>query len=172
MLSASARNQSPFDPVAVSLFIWVLLIVFASLYPFRSVDSWHTIWANISVDLSLGLGRDPVASFAQRLILFFPLGLLLHRYLVRRRSGRPSLRAWCLVVSLCLLVEILQPLVSVRHARLGDLLVASLIAGLGILFSSWTRFGWKFAVALLLVSQVGAAGLLLAAHASPVCPRA
>jgi len=142
----------------------IVLVVVASWYPFSSTDSWAAIWSNVSFDLTLGLGNDTVMSFAQRLVLFFPFGLLLHRYLQRHDCGRPSLWAWGLVTALCLLIECLQPLVSVRHARLGDLLVASLVAGLGIVFSSWTRFGWRFAIALLLVSQAGVAVLLLVAH--------
>lgn len=161
---ATPRNHPLLDPLALALLLVVGLIVFASLHPFKSAGSLHTAWSNMSFDLSIGLGADTLRSFLQRLVLFFPLGLLLHRYLVRRQSGYASLWSWSAVITLGLGIELLQPLVSTRHARFGDFLVATLIAGLGIVASSWVRFGWKFASGLLLLSQACVAATLLFAH--------
>jgi hypothetical protein len=83
--------------------------------------------------MTLTFGEPVVATLAERVGAFLPLALFLRWELERRQARRPALRAFAAVVGLALGIELAQAIVSARHALLTDFLIASGMAGVGVL---------------------------------------
>ena len=142
----------------------LVLLVLISLYPLAPVDSWQQVLAAWRSGLSLSLPNDPVTTFAQRALLLFPLGFALHRCGSRRGLATPFATAVVLVAAMSLVIELLQPALSVRHARLSDLLVSISMGALGAACASLLRYGALLPGGLLLVLNLLLAWLLVVGH--------
>lgn len=120
------------DPLVLFLLIIVVLMVYATLYPFHfspvhsSILEWH------SPD-SRGQWLDVVLN----LYFFMPLGILCG-ILFHRRSG--FLFAFCGAFCLSLAVEILQAYIPGRNSSLRDVFLNSIGAYLGMLLTQLPIF--------------------------------
>lgn len=120
----------------LALVLVLLVTLVASLLPLKLAGSWEEVKAALAAGMTLSIHGSPAAVLGERLALFLPLGLLMHRQLVGLRWGRPGLASSALLILFALSIELLQAVVSARHPVLSDFLLASVAGLAGITLSA------------------------------------
>jgi hypothetical protein len=106
------------------------LVVLINLIPLESFHGWYGASAELKNVLVLTLGKSPLTTLLQRLAVFSPLGLFTYWIAMRQHWRQPRLLSCTAIVLLALFIELLQALISHRHASLLDFLMTSLL-GMG-----------------------------------------
>ena len=127
----SAQSSNSLS-ATLALAVVLLATLAASLLPLRLAGSWEELRAALAAGMSLSIQGSPAAVLGERLALFLPLGLLMHRQLVGLHWGRPWLASSALLTLFALIIELLQAAVSARHPVVSDLLIASVAEIAGI----------------------------------------
>jgi len=126
--------------ITLLLIFIFLLILISSLLPFQLAGSWAEIKTAL---LQQGKGGemtllDLVPYFdtvTERLLIFVPFGFLIHQKLIWRQPQHANAMSICLVVLVALGVEISQAVISARHSRVLDFVLASAAGIVGIKLS-------------------------------------
>jgi hypothetical protein len=148
----------------------ILFILIANLIPLQSPASWSQISAELKAGLTLTGRQNVLISLAQRLPVFFALGVLSYWTFVRRGRRRPRLSAGATVVLVAFTIELCQAIFSTRHAALTDFLLASVSALSGVLISDYrgqvSSTIRSTLLRILIAGNIIVSGLLVLAHYS------
>ena len=89
----------------LALVLVLLVTLVASLLPLKLAGSWEEVKAALAAGMTLSIHGSPAAVLGERLALFLPLGLLMHRQLVGLRWGRPGLASSALLILFALSIS-------------------------------------------------------------------
>lgn len=109
----------------IALALLVFLIGLANLSPLRPLAAWNEFQTAITAGMVPSLDEFGLLTIIQHGILFLPLGVVLKWHLLNRRRPYSMLLTCGLIFLFALVLELAQAAVSMRHARLTDLLVAT-----------------------------------------------
>jgi concanavalin A-like lectin/glucanase superfamily protein/VanZ like protein len=126
--------------ITLLLIVIFLLIFISSLLPFQLAGSWAEIKTAL---LQEGKGGemtllDLIPDFdtvTERLLVFVPFGFFIHQKLMRHQPQHAKVISVCLVVLVALGVEISQAIISARHSRVLDFVLAAAAGIVGIKLS-------------------------------------
>ena len=106
------------------LLIAVILVIFGSLYPFKTLTSWADLLHTLHTGMTLSIQEPAANTIFQRLITFLPLGLLIQVYISNYKWRHPEFLAIIFVSLIALSIELGQAVLSQRHAYLSDFVIA------------------------------------------------
>ena len=126
--------------ITLLLIVILLLILLSSLLPFQLADSWVEFKATL---LQEGKGGkitllDLIPDFdtvTERLLIFVPFGFLIHQKLMLRLPQHAHVLSVGFVVLVALGIEIAQAVISARHSRPLDFILATTAGIVGIKLS-------------------------------------
>ncbi len=124
-----ARATAP-SVLRLAMLLAILFVAVGSLMPLTPSASWTDFRAALLAGMTFRLEPPILATVAERLLVFLPLGLLVSMNfgcLGRRRVPAATL----LAVLVAAAIEIAQAAVVARHPRLSDFLLASLFGFMG-----------------------------------------
>ncbi|QBQ54427.1 VanZ family protein [Nitrosococcus wardiae] len=122
----------------LALIAIILLVMVGSLLPLQFAGSWTAIKADLQAGWILLTLFDLELDFTtviQRLLGFIPLGFLVHQKLIYHRYQHAKAVSIGLVTLIALVIELAQAVVSSRHSRIVDFMLAITAGAIGIKFS-------------------------------------
>ena len=136
-----SKSEKLYERIITLLLVIIFILIFiSSLLPLQLNDSWTEIKAALLQEGKGGkmtlLDLIPdIDTVTERLLVFAPLGFLIHQKLTRHLPQHAQIVSIGLVVLFALAVELAQAIMSVRHSRALDFVLATASGVVGTKFS-------------------------------------